>query len=100
MGFAGQHECLHFTAFETVRLNKVFMYLCSLPAFSFAEHELLLHRDHHTFTGIAGKDTELEEWGEMIHKSGFRKVNEDMFSYWTLFITVTWGTALNRMRKL
>jgi len=100
MGFAGQHECCHFTAFESVRLNKLFMYLMSLPAFSFAEHERLLHRDHHTFTGIPGKDTELVEWGDMVYKNGFRKVPESIFEYWWLFVSLTWNTALNRMRKL
>lgn len=100
MGFAGQHECIHFTAFASVRLNKVFMYLMSLPAFSFAEHERLLHRDHHTFTGIAGKDTELVEWGDMVYKNGFRKVPESIFEYWWLFVSLTWNTALSRMRKL
>eukprot|EP00747_Dinoflagellata_sp_TGD_P194946 gnl/TRDRNA2_/TRDRNA2_62988_c1_seq1.p1 gnl/TRDRNA2_/TRDRNA2_62988_c1~~gnl/TRDRNA2_/TRDRNA2_62988_c1_seq1.p1 ORF type:complete len:305 (-),score=41.07 gnl/TRDRNA2_/TRDRNA2_62988_c1_seq1:44-865(-) len=100
MGFAGQHECIHFTAFASIRLSKVMMFVMSLPAFSFAEHEMLLHRDHHTFTGIMGKDPELIEWGEMADKDGFRKVPESISEYWWLFVCLTWQTAMNRARKL
>lgn len=100
MGFAGQHECTHFTAFESVRLNKVFMYLTSLPAFRFGEHERLLHRDHHTFTGINGKDTELVEWGDMIFKNGFRKVPESATEHYRMFVDLTWQSVRSKLRKL
>jgi fatty acid desaturase len=76
------------------------MYLNSLPAFRFGEHERLLHRDHHTFTGITGKDTELVEWGEMVFKNGFRKVPESVTEYWWMFASLTWSTALSKARKL
>jgi len=100
LGFAGQHECCHFTAFASIRLNKVFMYVNSLPAIRFGEHERLLHRDHHTFTGISGKDTELVEWGEMVYKNGFRKVPETVSEYWWLFWLLTWQTVRSKARKL
>mmetsp|Transcript_12530 Transcript_12530/g.20649 ORF Transcript_12530/g.20649 Transcript_12530/m.20649 type:complete len:377 (-) Transcript_12530:346-1476(-) len=100
LGFAGQHECIHFTAFESIRMNKIFMFLASLPAFSFAEHEMLLHRDHHTFVGISGKDPELIEWGPMTEKQGFRKVPESISEYIWLFISLTWELNINRFRKL
>eukprot|EP00929_Paragymnodinium_shiwhaense_P119992 TRINITY_DN91904_c0_g1_i1.p1 TRINITY_DN91904_c0_g1~~TRINITY_DN91904_c0_g1_i1.p1 ORF type:complete len:404 (+),score=72.59 TRINITY_DN91904_c0_g1_i1:79-1212(+) len=100
MGFAGQHECCHFTAFKSIRLNKAFLFVLSLPAFSFGEHEMLLHRDHHTFLGDPRRDTELVDWGDMVYKNGFRKVPESISEYWWLFISLTWNTALNRARKL
>jgi len=100
LGFAGQHECCHFTAFSSIRLNKVFMYVNSLLAFRLAEHERLLHRDHHTFTGITGKDTELADWGEMIFKNGFRKVPETVSEYWWMFAALTWQMVKSKVRKL
>jgi fatty acid desaturase len=44
LGFAMQHECMHLTAFKTRRLNIVLGSICSIPALSFFEHELLMHK--------------------------------------------------------
>ena len=40
LGFAMQHECMHLTAFATRRYNLIFGFVCSIPAFSFFEHEV------------------------------------------------------------
>jgi fatty acid desaturase len=61
---AERAQCMHLTAFRTRRLNLLVGFLGSIPAFSFFEHELLMHKDHHTYTGDPRRDTELLSGGE------------------------------------
>ncbi len=59
--FALQHECVHYTAFRTRRLNEVFGNYCGLVIMlpnRFFRYE---HCDHHTYTQLHGKDPELIE---------------------------------------
>jgi len=59
--FSLQHECCHYTAFKTRWLNDVVGSICGLIIMlpnRFFRYE---HCDHHTFTQIKGKDTELIE---------------------------------------
>lgn len=59
--FSLQHECCHYTAFKTRWLNDVVGNVCGLVIIlpnRFFRYE---HCDHHTFTQIKGKDTELIE---------------------------------------
>ncbi|MFK7992874.1 MAG: fatty acid desaturase family protein [Granulosicoccus sp.] len=59
--FSLQHECCHYTAFKTRWLNDVIGNVCGLVIMlpnRFFRYE---HCDHHTFTQLKGKDTELIE---------------------------------------
>ncbi len=59
--FSLQHECCHYTAFRTRWLNDVVGNLCGLVIMlpnRFFRYE---HCDHHTYTQIQGKDTEMIE---------------------------------------
>lgn len=57
--FSLQHECCHYTAFKTRRLNDWFGYWCGfvimLPM-TFFRYE---HCDHHTYTQVARRDPEM-----------------------------------------
>ena len=59
--FSLQHECCHYTAFKTRWLNDVVGNVCGLVIMlpnRFFRYE---HCDHHTYTQIKGKDTEMIE---------------------------------------
>lgn len=59
--FSLQHECCHYTAFKTRWLNDAVGNFCGLIIMlpnRFFRYE---HCDHHTYTQIKGKDTELIE---------------------------------------
>mmetsp|Transcript_29141 Transcript_29141/g.66255 ORF Transcript_29141/g.66255 Transcript_29141/m.66255 type:complete len:378 (+) Transcript_29141:60-1193(+) len=100
LGFAGQHECVHFTAFRSRWLNRTVGFWASVPSFTFAEHELLLHKDHHTFTGDPKRDTELLEMGDQVLKPGFRKIPDSPHAYWWSFVETVLGKPSNKMLKL
>ena len=66
--FSLQHECCHYTAFRTRWLNDLVGNICGLIIMlpnRFFRYE---HCDHHTYTQLKGKDTELIEmpqsWSE------------------------------------
>ena len=59
LGFAAQHECLHYTAFRTKSLNSLVGRLVSVPSFSFFLHEQAMHKEHHTYTQDLERDAEL-----------------------------------------
>ena len=59
LGFAAQHECLHYTAFRTKSLNSLVGRLVSVPSFSFFLHEQAMHKEHHTYTQDLERDPEL-----------------------------------------
>jgi fatty acid desaturase len=50
---------MHMTAFKTPILNKIVMFLASMPSFEFGCHERLMHKAHHTYTNDPNKDPEL-----------------------------------------
>lgn len=59
--FSLQHECCHYTAFKTRWVNDVMGNLCGLVIMlpnRFFRYE---HCDHHTYTQVKGKDTEMIE---------------------------------------
>lgn len=103
MGFAMQHECMHLTAFKTRRLNLIVGFLGSIPAFSFFEHELLMHKDHHTYTGDPTRDTELLSGGDIAvgaaSKPGYRKVPESRTEYITSYLRLD-GYLQRKVQKL
>ncbi len=57
--FALQHECVHYTAFRTRRLNDIFGNLCGFAIFLPHQFFRYEHCDHHTYTQIHGRDPEL-----------------------------------------
>mmetsp|Transcript_40528 Transcript_40528/g.130289 ORF Transcript_40528/g.130289 Transcript_40528/m.130289 type:complete len:407 (-) Transcript_40528:116-1336(-) len=59
LGFAAQHECLHYTAFRTKSLNSLVGRLVSVPSFAFFLHEQAMHKEHHTYTQDLERDPEL-----------------------------------------
>ena len=59
--FALQHECVHYTAFKTRKLNDLFGNLCGMSIILPNQHFRFEHCDHHTFTQLKGKDPELIE---------------------------------------
>lgn len=59
LGFACQHECIHNTAFKTRKLNAVVGLFASVPSLSFYYHELIMHKEHHTYTQDMRRDPEL-----------------------------------------
>lgn len=64
--FSLQHECCHYTAFKTRWLNDVVGNICGLVIMlpnRFFRYE---HCDHHTYTQLKGKDTELIELPDTI----------------------------------
>lgn len=80
IGFAGMHECEHFTAFDGIRINKIMGAVSAFPRFSLFEQELLLHKEHHTFIGDPKRDAELVG-GSKGFEEGFRKVPDSKFDY-------------------
>ncbi len=66
--FSLQHECIHYTAFRTRRLNDLAGTICGIVImlpFKFFRYE---HCDHHTYTQIKGDDPELIELPSSIGK--------------------------------
>ena len=59
LGFAAQHECLHYTAFRTRWLNGFVGRLVSIPSYAFYLQEKAMHKEHHTFTQDLHRDPEL-----------------------------------------
>ncbi len=59
--FSLQHECVHYTAFKTRRLNDLFGNLCGLAIILPNQQFRYEHCDHHTYTQLRGKDPELIE---------------------------------------
>ncbi len=62
--FSLQHECCHYTAFRTRWLNDVVGNICALVIMLPHQFFRYEHCDHHTYTQIKGKDTELIELPE------------------------------------
>jgi fatty acid desaturase len=59
--FALQHECVHYTAFKTRKLNDVFGNICGYAIILPNQQFRYEHCKHHTFTQLKGQDPELIE---------------------------------------
>ncbi|KMK66837.1 fatty acid desaturase family protein [Puniceibacterium sp. IMCC21224] len=59
--FALQHECVHYTAFKTRKLNDVFGNLCGYAIILPNQQFRYEHCNHHTYTQLKGQDPELIE---------------------------------------
>jgi len=57
--FSLQHECCHYTAFKTRKLNDIVGYTCGFSIILPHQHFRYEHCDHHTYTNLNGKDPEL-----------------------------------------
>jgi len=66
--FSLQHECCHYTAFKTRKLNDLFGYLCGFSIMLPNQHFRYEHCDHHTYTQLKGKDPELIELPISVYK--------------------------------
>jgi fatty acid desaturase len=66
--FSLQHECCHYTAFKTRKLNDIFGYICGFSIMLPNQHFRYEHCDHHTYTQLKGKDPELIELPISVHK--------------------------------
>jgi len=119
LGFAAQHECLHYTAFRTVWLNGFVGRLVSIPSFVFYLHEKAMHKEHHTYTQDLARDPELiaEASGctyaggasglpegvdlaavAAAGRNGFKKVPLDRAQYFARF-TDLWGYFSSKIKK-
>ena len=66
--FSLQHECCHYTAFKTRKLNDIFGHICGFSIMVPNQHFRYEHCDHHTYTQITGQDPELIELPISIYK--------------------------------
>jgi fatty acid desaturase len=66
--FSLQHECVHYTAFKTRKLNDIFGMLCGISIILPNQQFRYEHCDHHTYTQLKGKDPELIELPISIRK--------------------------------
>jgi len=57
--FAPQHECGHFSAFQSRRLNSVVAWACGAVIMVPHVHFRYEHHHHHTFTSLQGQDPQL-----------------------------------------
>ena len=56
--FAPQHECAHFSAFRSRRVNAVVAWLCGAVIMVPEVHFRYEHHHHHNFTNLPGQDPE------------------------------------------
>ena len=59
--FSLQHECVHYTAFKTRKLNDIFGNFCGMAIILPHQQFRYEHCDHHTYTQLKGRDPELIE---------------------------------------
>ncbi len=59
--FSLQHECVHYTAFKTRKLNDIFGNICGLVIILPNQQFRYEHCNHHTYTQLKGQDPELIE---------------------------------------
>jgi len=57
--FSLQHECCHYTAFKTRKLNDIIGSICGFSIMLPHQHFRYEHCGHHTYTNLKGKDPEL-----------------------------------------
>jgi fatty acid desaturase len=59
--FSLQHECVHYTAFKTRKLNDIFGIFCGYAIILPNQQFRYEHCNHHTYTQLKGQDPELIE---------------------------------------
>lgn len=59
--FSLQHECVHYTAFKTRKLNDIAGNICGLAIILPNQQFRYEHCNHHTYTQLKGRDPELIE---------------------------------------
>lgn len=94
--FSLQHECCHYTAFKTRWLNDVVGNICALVIMlphRFFRYE---HCDHHTYTQIKGKDTELIELPRSL---GGYFLYLSSIPYWQAKFSELWRHANGRLSQ-
>jgi len=94
--FSLQHECCHYTAFKTRWLNDVVGNVCGLVIMlpnRFFRYE---HCDHHTFTQIQGKDTEMIEMPQSMREY-FLYLSS--YPYWKAKFSELWRHLCGRLTK-
>lgn len=92
--FSLQHECCHYTAFKTRWLNDWVGNICGLIIMlpnRFFRYE---HCDHHTYTQLAGKDTEMIELPKTL--AGYF-LYLSSYPYWKSKFSELWRHCLGRM---
>lgn len=92
--FSLQHECCHYTAFKTRWLNDVVGNLCGLIIMlpnRFFRYE---HCDHHTYTQIRGRDTEMIELPQTM--AGYF-LYLSSYPYWKSKFSELWRHACGRL---
>lgn len=92
--FSLQHECCHYTAFKTRWLNDVVGNFCGLVIMlpnRFFRYE---HCDHHTYTQLKGKDTEMIELPKSL--AGYFWYISSV-PYWNAKFSELWRHSLGRL---
>lgn len=92
--FSLQHECCHYTAFKSRWLNDWVGNICGLIIMlpnRFFRYE---HCDHHTYTQLAGKDTEMIELPKTL--AGYF-LYLSSYPYWKSKFSELWRHCLGRM---
>ena len=77
--FSLQHECCHYTAFKTRKLNDIIGSICGFSIMLPHQHFRYEHCGHHTYTNLKGKDPEILELPISVYKYIWYI---SAFSYW------------------
>jgi len=94
--FSLQHECCHYTAFKTRWLNDVVGNFCGLIIMlpnRFFRYE---HCDHHTYTQLIGKDTEMIELPKTM-AGYFLYISS--YPYWKSKFSELWRHCMGRLSR-
>jgi len=92
--FSLQHECCHYTAFKTRWVNDIVGNYCGLVIMlpnRFFRYE---HCDHHTFTQVVGKDTEMIEMPKTLSEY-FLYLSS--YPYWKSKFSELWRHCMGRL---
>jgi len=92
--FSLQHECCHYTAFKTRWLNDLVGNICGLVIMLPHQFFRYEHCDHHTYTQIKGKDTELIELPQSV--KGYLLYLSSL-PYWQAKLSELWRHANGRL---
>lgn len=92
--FSLQHECIHYTAFKTRKLNDIIGNYCGLVIMlpnRFFRYE---HCDHHTYTQVTGADPEMIPLPATMREYLFYLSS---IPYWKAKFSELWNHCLGRM---
>jgi fatty acid desaturase len=86
--FAPQHECAHFSAFKTRRVNEIVASICGAIILVPEIHFRYEHTNHHSYTNLAGQDSQ------------YIPLPKSMFHYgWYLSGLPYWWSSLSGIAK-